>query len=161
MDTSICADACSVDARDIISSFPFQRTFVTPVGGKTAYCPLDFAGTPTSPFDSAGAKTFCRQQHMGGALIDRAARSVGTRFRGAPLHEVETPYLAPRLQVNAFPGCLVDNDTAMHQVTIARDRRRLTVQRPWGYTHQLGAEPAAPRPVDTRGANFTTTTLGR
>ena len=48
----------------------------------------------------------------------------------------------------------------MHEVTLG-DRRRFTVQAPWGYTHMTGDEANAgnPRPVDTRKANYQTTAL--
>ena len=76
------------------------------------------------------------------------------------MHEVTTDYRTPGSHLHAFPGSSIGNDTMMHEVSLG-DRRRLTVQRPWGYTHMNhAAEPVPPRPADTRAVNFSTNVLG-
>ena len=147
MDSSISADACSRDSRDAISTFPFQRTFDN---NSVGACPLDFAGQ----------QTFCRQQHMGGAIIGQDSRSMTTRFRGGPLHEIEVDYRNPGMHVSALPGERIGDDAYMHEVQLG-DRRRMTVQQPWGYSNFAGGgEPLPSRPTDTRSANYTTSVLG-
>ena len=147
MDSTISGDACSHTAHDSISTYPFARTFANPGVGA---CPLTFAGH----------STVCRQQHLGGALVGRDSRSMTTRFRGTPMHEVSTEYRTPGSHLHAFPSSSIGNDTLMHQVDLG-DRRRLTVQQPWGYTHMNhAAEPVALRPTDTRSVNFSTNVLG-
>ena len=146
MDSSISGDICSRDTRDAISLYPFQRTFAIPGVGA---CPLAFDGH----------KTFCRQQHMGGALVAQDSRSMTTRFRGGPMHEVESPWISRGSHVGATPAKSVAEDGVLREVTLG-DRRRLTVQRPWAWTHFCAGEAPAPRPQDTRGANFQPAVLG-
>ena len=145
MDSSIAGDICTRDTRDAMSLYPYQRTFA--IQGVGA-CPLSFGPN----------KTFCRQQHVGGVLVAQDSRSATTRFRGGPLHEVESRWLAPGGHVGRTPDTSVVGDGLLHEVVLG-DRRRMTVQRPWAFSHMVSGEAPAPRALDTRGSNFQTSIL--
>ena len=134
--------------RPASATFPFQRTFAIPAVGA---CPLTFTGH----------KTFCRQQHLGGALVGQDSRSVNSRYKGTSIHEMTSDYRTPGSHVSAVPGDRIGEDSVMqHEVTLG-DRRRFTVQAPWGYTHLQPADvPLPSRSTDTRIGNFQTTVLG-